>query len=603
MNFRHRLALFLVITLVAVQALTAAVAYAYLRADLIDRGKRELATAMSVFMQQLDFLSQRASDGVRVLSLDYALRSAIARHDHDTELSALHNHGERIGATRMMLVDLQGSTVADTTTPRLTTAKFPFPALLRSALTDDQGTALASLNGRIYWIVVVPVKAPVAIAFIAACIPVDATLLERLQSITIKQRSLVLGTLANGQWRTVAQSAAPYRIDAKTFAEARPGLRASVSEHDGREYLAVVSRLATAQGSAPVVAVLGYSLGDLLAPYLSLIWPMAALLVLALFAAVGAATLIVRNVARPIETLAAAARRIASGDYTPPARITQRDELGHLGDTLIAMTEAIAERETRLTRSVEATEVAREEAVRASKAKSQFLANMSHELRTPLNAIVGFSQMIEQEVLGPVGVARYRDYAHDILDSGRHLLGQVERMLDLSESEAGKLELTREPIAPGALLLEGATSLHGFAQESGVTLSISQEIAAWPQIEGDPARLRLAFVNILHNAIKFTPSGGRVTVTGRSAAGQLFVRIKDTGVGIEAELLGVVTKPFHRLRSALDGQHQGAGLGLPFAKLVIDHHGGNVVLESTVGVGTIVTVTLPVKAGAVGRAA
>ncbi|MBI3675463.1 MAG: HAMP domain-containing protein [Proteobacteria bacterium] len=603
MSFRHRLALFLIVTLVAVQTLTAVSAYIYLRQNLIETGKRELATAMNVFTQQLNFLSERAGDGVRVLSLDYALRAAIAQHDHGTELSAMRNHGRRIGARRMMLIDLQGSTVADTAAPNLAAAAFPFGALLQSAAMRDTGTALASLDGKIYWIVIVPVRAPVPIAFIAAFIPVDTALLERMRTISIKQRSVVLGTWVKGEWRVVAESATPYRVDLQTFAGAGQKLQTEVSAHDGSEYLTAASRLATTPGSAPVVAVLGYSLDDILAPYRSVVWPMASIFMLALLAAMGGAMFIVRKTAKPIETLAAAAQRIAAGDYTPPQRLAQRDELGNLGDTLIAMTEAIAERQARLTRAVEATEIAREEAVRANNAKSQFLANMSHELRTPLNAIVGFAQMLEQEVLGPLGVARYRDYASDIHESGRHLLGQVERMLDLAESEAGKLVLMHEHASPGVLLLEGSVLLRSFAQKSGVVLCVPQEIAEWPQIECDPARLRLAFVNIIHNAIKFTPVGGLVTVTGRAAPGQLFVRVEDTGVGIEPELLGLVTRPFQRLRSALDGQHQGAGLGLPFAKVVIERHGGSVVLESNVGVGTAVSIILPLETGAVNRAA
>ena len=191
MSFRYRLALFLVVTLVAVQALTAAFAYFYLRHNLVERGKRELLAEMGVFTRQLEFLSERVSDAVTVASLDYALRAAVAQHNHGTELSVLRNHGRRIGATRMMLVALDGSLELDTDAPNKSGGAFPFPALLVRAAAKDNATALAAIGDRIYWIVAVPVRAPVPIAFIAACIPVDGALLEKLRAISAQPRGMI----------------------------------------------------------------------------------------------------------------------------------------------------------------------------------------------------------------------------------------------------------------------------------------------------------------------------------------------------------------------------------------------------------------------------
>src|SRR3954453_5375217 len=140
MSFRYRLALFLVVTLVAVQALTAAVAYLYLRHNLVERAKHELTAEMRVFTHQLEFLSERVTDAVKVSSLDYALRAAIAQHDRNTELSALRNHAQRIGATRMMLVGLDGSVEMDTGAPRTLGGPFPFPTLLEKAGAQDEAS-------------------------------------------------------------------------------------------------------------------------------------------------------------------------------------------------------------------------------------------------------------------------------------------------------------------------------------------------------------------------------------------------------------------------------------------------------------------------------
>jgi signal transduction histidine kinase len=602
MSFRHRLALFLAVTLVAVQLLTAVFAYAYLRHDLVERGKRELAAEMGVFTRQLDFLSERVADGVQVLSLDYALRSAIAQHDYDTEISALRNHGRRIGATRMLIVELNGRMAADTAETE-SGREFPYPTLLQQAAANDKGTALATIGGQIYWIVVVPVRAPVPIAFIAACIPVDDVLLEKLRAISSAPRAIVLATLGpSGHWMVAAESSVLAR-DVNLPSRAHVTSLSSVIAISGKEYLRVTAPLKTVEGSAPVVAMLDYPLDDALAAYRGVIAPMLGVLLLGLLAMLAGAMLIVRGVSRPLEMLAGAAKRIAAGDYTPPPRLSQRDEVGHLGDALVNMTHSISERESALCNAVEAMEIAKDEAVRANEAKSQFLSNMSHELRTPLNAVVGFSEMIEQQVLGPVGVQRYADYARDIHGAGTHLLGLVERMLDLAQAESHRLVLAGERLSPGAQMMDGVARLKSFAEKSGVEIVCSGDPAHWPQIDGDPAKLRQAFFNLLHNAVRFTPAGGTVAISGRDEDGRLAIEIADSGIGMEPELLATVVRPFHRLRSAFDGQHQGAGLGLPFAKVVIELHGGTLSLESHVGQGTIVTIVLPPAARTMSSAA
>jgi signal transduction histidine kinase len=597
MSFRHRLVWFLVVTLVAVQLFTAAFAYFYLRQSLVERGKQELIAAMTVFTRQLDFLSERVTDGVQVLSLDYALRAAIAQHDHDTELSALRNHGQRIGATRMMLIGLDGAVAADTAAPRNAGHRFPFASLLEQAAASDKGTALATLGNRIYWIVVVPVRAPVPIAFIAACIPVDRVLLEKLRAISDEPHAIVLAARGpNGRWHAVAGSTSHLRHVALPATANPPATTAVVTAEDGADFLTVSARLSAAKGSAPILAILDYPLAEAFAAYRSVITPLLIVLAIALLAALAGAMLVVRGATQPLETLAAAARRIAAGDYTPPPRLAQRDELGHLADALVNMTHSIAERESALRNAVEAMEIARNEAVHANEAKSQFLANMSHELRTPLNAIVGFSEMLREEVLGPLGVARYRDYAGDIHASGGHLLELVERMLDLAEAEAKRLSLARKQILPAQLLQECVTGLRPFAERSGVELALALDPAHSPQIDGDAAKLRQAFTNLIHNAIKFTPARGGVSVTTQVQSDGLSIRIADSGVGMEPDLLAAVVRPFHRLRSALDGQHQGAGLGLPLAKVIVELHGGTLSLQSKIGVGTVVSILLPVEA-------
>src|SRR4051812_44706814 len=185
MNFRQRLALFLIVTLIGVQALTALLAYSVIRHNLVDQGTNELRAATAVFMRQLNLLSDSMNDDVAVLSFDYALRKAVAEHDDQTAVSALRNFGRRIGAKRMMLVDLDGKVTADTTRLDAVGTRFPFSDLITQAAGNEQGSGLAALDDGIYWMVVVPVKAPVPIAFIAAAVPVDAALLEKLRTVSL----------------------------------------------------------------------------------------------------------------------------------------------------------------------------------------------------------------------------------------------------------------------------------------------------------------------------------------------------------------------------------------------------------------------------------
>ena len=595
MTFRQRLALFLVVTLAAVQVLTALVAYSYLRHSLVEKEKTELAAATQVFLRQLRVLSERVGDDVEVLSLDYALRQAIAQRDYGTELSALRNHGHRVGATRMMLVGMDGAIAADTGAPGVSGKGFAHAELLDDAAASGERTALATLGGRIYWIVVVPVRAPVPIAFIAACVPIDNALLEKLSALSDTPRSIALASFGRGGWSVAARTGnGPRRIPLP--ATAHP--QASRTAIDDADFLTVTAALKTASHSAPVIAVLGYPMAEAFAAYRAIVPAVLLVLAGALALAAILAALVVRNASKPLESLAATARRIAKGDYTAPKHLGAKDEIGQLSDAIIAMTGAVADREAALTSMIGALEAARNDAVKANEAKSQFLANMSHELRTPLNAIVGFGDMLHQEILGPLGVARYREYAGDIRASGQRLLELVSRMLDLAEVEAGRLAIARAEVAPDAILKQAVAAIRPSAEKAGVTLSLDTgalDTATLAPIEADADKLRQALTSILHNAVKFTPGGGEVRASAARDGHDVVIAVEDTGPGMEKSDIEVVTRPFHRLRSALDGQHQGAGLGLPFAKAIVDLHGGALTIESRPGHGTRVEIRLPLK--------
>jgi diguanylate cyclase (GGDEF)-like protein len=351
MGFRLRLALFLVATLVAAQVLTALLLYEVTRRALIAEGERQLTAAAEAFARQLDDLSRRVADSVQVLALDYPLRAAIAERDADTVRSALRNHGRRVGAERMLLLGLDGTIQADTRDPGTTAAsaaRFEFPALIDEAF-DRRAAAVTELDGKVYWMVVVPVNAPQPIALIAAAIPIDDARLADLQQLSALPHAIELSARdTDGRWRALAQGRERLPITAHLATTSGLPRTPRLLELEGREYVVHAVQLREASGVAPIAAVLGHSLDAALRPYRPVAVAWAVLLAIGLVVGIGGAWLIARGVSRPIEALAATARRIEGGDYAPPPSLSPGGEIGQLAAAFAAMTQAIGEREDRI---------------------------------------------------------------------------------------------------------------------------------------------------------------------------------------------------------------------------------------------------------------
>jgi signal transduction histidine kinase len=594
MGFRNRLILFLIATLIGVQALTLLSAYTVVRQSLIGHGRENLAATSQAFMRQLQLLSERVSDGVQVLALDFPLRQAIAEKNIETVNSALRNHGWRIGASRMFLVGLDGAVTVDTQYTATIGKAFPFSDLLNGASRDGRAMGLAAIDGQIFWIVAVPVNAPLPISFIAAGVPVDDALIDKLRQVSVVPATIALALEKPGGGYALAARSGQRAtgLHLPDGGEVRFG-EANLVDDAGTEFLTLVTKLRTARNSPAVVAVFDYPLEDALGPFYDIVLPVAIALVVGLGIAILGAALIARGVSRPIEMLAQATRRIAGGDYTAPPVLTQRDEIGQLSGAIAVMTHAIGERQTQLEAGASALAFARDEAVRANAAKSQFLANMSHELRTPLNAVIGFGDMIHGELLGPVGNERYLEYARDIRDSGVHLLSLVEEILDLAKIEAGTLTLAKETTAPGETLKGVLPIVAAMADTRNVRLEIASGFEKWPVIDADPVKLKQVFINLISNAVKFTPEGGRVSVSAEWTVGSLVMRVADNGIGIKPADIPLIVQPFYRVSSALNSTYQGAGLGLALTKAIVDLHGGSLSIASEVGRGTTVTVVWP----------
>jgi two-component system, cell cycle sensor histidine kinase PleC len=233
------------------------------------------------------------------------------------------------------------------------------------------------------------------------------------------------------------------------------------------------------------------------------------------------------------------------------------------------------------------------EAEAANASKTNFLANMSHELRTPLNAILGFSEIIAHEVFGRVGSPQYRDYARDIHTSGAHLLSLINDLLDIAKIEAGRMELSPNPLDAPALLEATLKLVSAKAEEKRQTLVIRVDPAC-PPLHADERALKQILINLVSNAVKYTPVGGHIEVTAeRARDGSFQLMVRDDGPGIPREKLGLIFVPFAQVDNHYDRQAGGTGLGLALVKGLAELHGGRVWIESEPGRGCAAFVLLP----------
>ncbi|HWA70522.1 MAG TPA: HAMP domain-containing sensor histidine kinase [Rhizomicrobium sp.] len=244
-----------------------------------------------------------------------------------------------------------------------------------------------------------------------------------------------------------------------------------------------------------------------------------------------------------------------------------------------------------------------QQAEAANKAKSAFLANMSHELRTPLNAIMGFSEVMKEEVLGPMNNPRYIGYAGDIHASGQYLLGIINDILDLSKIEAGKMSLdSAKEFALAEAVSASLTLLAPLGDKHGV--QVSSSLPSDVRLVAVERMIRQILINLLGNAIKFTPAGGSVEVSGAPmSCGGYALTVRDSGIGMTEEGICRAMMPFGQVENKMTATHNGTGLGLPLAKAMLELHGGTMTVQSVPHVGTTITLGFPASRIARGQRA
>jgi len=337
------------------------------------------------------------------------------------------------------------------------------------------------------------------------------------------------------------------------------------------------------------------------APIQSAIWRTALLLVIFLGVAVVTSILLARNLARPIESIQLAAARIGSGALDQRIDVVSRDELGALAEEFNQMAarleasyagleEEVEQRTRELAGALAELDQKSRELEAASHHKSAFLANMSHELRTPLNAISGFSQVLRKRLYGEIN-DKQADYLDEILASSRDLLTLIDDVLDLSKVEAGQIELDVAPFSLPAALERELVVVGEQATKGDVRVTLATD----PGIEtvaGDERRVRQVVLNLLWNAVKFTPPGGAVDVSASRVDGEVRVSVADTGPGIAPADQARIFEEFQQAAAGKE-QGEGTGLGLALSKRLVELHGGRIWVESEPGKGSTFVFTLP----------
>jgi PAS domain S-box-containing protein len=254
-----------------------------------------------------------------------------------------------------------------------------------------------------------------------------------------------------------------------------------------------------------------------------------------------------------------------------------------------------AENVTALRQREDALISAKESAELANRAKTEFLANMSHELRTPLNAVIGFSEIMESELLGPLGSTQYKSYAADIHESAQHLLTLINDILDVAKIEAGAHELRDEVVDPFDVISAVERLVAERAKRADLNLTVDLPVQL-PRLRADERKLKQVLLNLMSNAIKFTPAHGHVALSARlDRDGSFVFEVSDSGIGIAAEDIPRAFAPFEQVDSRLSRQFEGTGLGLPLSDGFVKLHGGRLDLDSRPGIGTKAVVRLPAE--------
>jgi signal transduction histidine kinase len=445
-------------------------------------------------------------------------------------------------------------------------------------------TALFPTGDRLsFWGVAPIIRGQTVIGYVAQQLRVggarDAS--QTLRELTGEQVTLFVRNVRGDVWGLAPGSP----VAAPTARDSSEG--AVMYLHDGTPMLAAEAPVA----GTPWVFVLEAPVESVQAGPRKTVTRLALLSIALIAAGAALSWLISRRITRPLGALTVAAEAIANGEYTRRVRVTGRDEIGRLAESFNQMASQIDVSRRDLEAGMQDARRAREEAEAANRAKSDFLAMMSHELRTPLNAIGGYAQLLEMGIHGPVSDAQ-RDALDRINRSQAHLLSLINDVLNFAKIDAGQIEFDVTDVSLDDLRseLEAIVAPQGRAKNQRLEM---HPCGAGLRARADRDKLRQILLNLVSNAVKFTPEGGHIAVECAQSGEAVEIRVRDTGIGIPEDRRRSIFEPFVQAGRALNRTHDGVGLGLAISRELARAMGGDITVESEVGRGSVFIVTLP----------
>ena len=594
LSLEHKLPLLMTAVLLTVLAASLALTYRTLSRNTEDAARHRLAQAIGqVASTAQESMRQRAQiiiDAARNPSIAAVLdardtsghasaREILARlsapQDSGLPIELWNAKGDRVLSTRPGADSLRGTVPEYVRTELLATRAVADSAKISSLYpTGDRGA---------FWVVAPVMRGEAVRGYVAQLLRVGGArnASQALRDLTGEHVTLFVRNMRGDIWMIAPGSpaSAPTRRDtangALTYVRGRDRIMASEATVSGTPWVFVLEAPIAAVQAGPreTVATL-------------------ALLSIALVAiGAGLSWFISREITRPLASLTVAAEAIAQGEYTRRVAVTGGDEIGRLAESFNQMASEIDASRRKLEAGVEDARRARAEAEAANRAKSDFLAVMSHELRTPLNAIGGYAQLLEMGIHGPV-TPEQRDALSRINRSQAHLLSLINDVLNFAKIDAGQIEFHMTEVRLDELRSELEAIVAPQVQSKNLRLEM-HHCAPDLSFYADRDKVRQILLNLVSNAVKFTPAGGRILVDCDRAGDLVEIHVRDTGIGIPEDRLRSIFEPFVQAGRALNRTHEGVGLGLAISRDLARAMGGDIRVKSEVDRGSVFTVTLP----------